>query len=172
MTHVRQHLVVALGGFLPVMLCWPSILMESVLRNLCITIGPWHCWFYNVMDLPWYGCCMSIIFMLCLCWATPDIVVQEWWGFGLESTHFLVNLTKHCSHAFWHSYDGRCLSEGNIMMGVGLSYKGVTVKESEISCWLVSPAQRALKKICTSARSWLKTCHQAHAQNGRLIFWI
>ena len=43
--------------------------------------------------------------------------------------------------------------------------KGVTVKESEISCWLVSPAQRALKKICTSAQSWLKNRHQAHAQN-------
>ena len=51
-------------------------------------------------------------------------------------------------------------------------YKGVTVKESEISCWLVSPARRALKKICTLAQSWLKNCHQAHAQNGRLIFRI
>ena len=32
--------------------------------------------------------------------------------------------------------------------------KGVTVKESEISRGLVSPAQRALKKICTLAQFW------------------
>ena len=51
-------------------------------------------------------------------------------------------------------------------------HKGVTVKESKILCWLVSPAQRALKKICTSAQSWLKNRHQAHAQNRRLIFRI
>jgi len=50
--------------------------------------------------------------------------------------------------------------------------KGVTVKESKISRGLVSPAQRALKKICTSAQIWLKNRHQAHAQNGRLIFRI
>ena len=34
--------------------------------------------------------------------------------------------------------------------------KGVTVKESEISHGLVSPAQRALKKICTLAQFWLE----------------
>ena len=40
-----------------------------------------------------------------------------------------------------------------------VSGKGVTVKESEISRGLVSPARRALKKICTLARFWLEKSH-------------
>jgi len=47
-----------------------------------------------------------------------------------------------------------------------ISPKGVTVKESEISRGLVSPAQRALKKFCTLAQIRLENHHQAHAHNG------
>jgi len=38
-------------------------------------------------------------------------------------------------------------------------YKGVTVKESKISRGLVSPAQRALKKIYTLAQFWPEKSH-------------
>jgi hypothetical protein len=48
--------------------------------------------------------------------------------------------------------------------------KGVTEKESKISCGLGSPGQRALKKWCTLAQIWLENCHQAHAPNGWLLF--
>jgi len=51
--------------------------------------------------------------------------------------------------------------------------KGVTVKESEISRGLVSPAQRALKKKIDFGQILAgKIMHQAHTQNGLLIFQI
>jgi hypothetical protein len=45
----------------------------------------------------------------------------------------------------------------------------VTVKESEISCGLVSPAQTALKKICTLAQIWLESRHDPSGPCPKLV---
>ena len=50
-------------------------------------------------------------------------------------------------------------------MLVSVAIKGVTAKESEISCWLVSPAKRALKKIDIGPFLDGKSHIRPHTQN-------